>query len=322
MTIASNEQAVVDAVPKQLFIGGEWRDASGGATLAVEDPATGETLCEVADATADDALAALDAACAAQAEWAAHPPRERGEILRRAYEEMIERADELALLMTLEMGKALAESKAEIAYAAEFLRWFAEEAVRIDGRYATAPNGAGRLLTMKQPVGPVPADHPVELPAGDGHAQDRPGGRRRLHDGRQAGEADAAVDARARPDPREGRAAGGRAERRHRAVGQRRDRPADRRPAPAQAVVHRLDRGRPQADRAVGAERAAAVDGARRQRAVPRLRGRRPRRRGRGRDDRQDAQHRRGLHRGEPLPRRTRRSPRSSPTSSPSGWAS
>jgi succinate-semialdehyde dehydrogenase / glutarate-semialdehyde dehydrogenase len=168
MAIATNEQSVVEAVPKGLFIGGEWRAASGGATLAVEDPATGQTFCEVADATPDDARAALDAACAAQAEWAVHPPRERGEILRRAYEEMTERADELALLMTLEMGKAVAESKAEIAYASEFLRWNAEEAVRIDGRYATAPNGAGRLLTMRQPVGPCLLITPWNFPTAMG----------------------------------------------------------------------------------------------------------------------------------------------------------
>src|SRR5690349_10769924 len=168
MSVASNEQAVLDATPKGLFVGGEWRAASGGATLVVEDPATGETLCEVADATPDDARAALDAACAAQAEWAAHPPRERGEILRRAYEEMTARADELALLMTLEMGKSVAESKAEIAYASEFFRWNAEEAVRIDGRFATAPNGAGRLLTMKQPVGPCLLITPWNFPTAMG----------------------------------------------------------------------------------------------------------------------------------------------------------
>jgi succinate-semialdehyde dehydrogenase / glutarate-semialdehyde dehydrogenase len=168
MAIASSEQSVVDAVPKELYIGGEWRAAGGGETLAVEDPATGEVLCEVADATPEDAKAALDAACAVQAEWAAHPPRERGEILRRAYEEMTERADELALLMTLEMGKSVAESKAEIAYASEFFRWSAEEAVRIDGRFATAPNGAGRLLTMKQPVGPCLLITPWNFPAAMG----------------------------------------------------------------------------------------------------------------------------------------------------------
>jgi succinate-semialdehyde dehydrogenase / glutarate-semialdehyde dehydrogenase len=163
-----NESAVVQAAPTKLFIGGEWRDASGGATLGVEDPSTGETLVEVADATPDDAKAALDACVAVQDEWAVHPPRERGEILRRVFEAMTERADELALLMTLEMGKPLAESQAEVAYAAEFLRWFSEEAVRIEGRYATAPNGVGRLITMKQPVGPCYAITPWNFPAAMG----------------------------------------------------------------------------------------------------------------------------------------------------------
>jgi len=161
---ASQEQAAVKAIPKRLYVGGEWRDASGGATLAVEDPSTGETLAEVADATPDDSRAALDACVAVQAEWAAHPPRERGEILRRAWEGINERADELALVMTLEMGKPLAESKAEITYAAEFFRWFAEEAVRIEGRFATAPNGQGRLITMRQPVGPCYAITPWNFP--------------------------------------------------------------------------------------------------------------------------------------------------------------
>ena len=160
----TQEQAAVEAVPRQLFIGGEWRDAGGGERLAVEDPSTGEDLVDVADATPADATAALDAACAVQAEWAAHPPRERGEILRRAWERITERADELALVMTLEMGKPLAESKAEIAYASEFFRWFAEEAVRIEGRFATAPNGQGRLITMRQPVGPCYAITPWNFP--------------------------------------------------------------------------------------------------------------------------------------------------------------
>jgi succinate-semialdehyde dehydrogenase/glutarate-semialdehyde dehydrogenase len=164
MSIAPHEQAVVDAVTPRLFIGGEWRDAAAGGTFAVEDPATGEALRQVADAGPEDGMAALDAAVAAQAGWAAHPPRERGEILRRAFEAITARADELALLMTLEMGKPVAESKAEVAYAAEFFRWFAEEAVRIDGRYAVAPNGAGRLLTMKQPVGPCVLITPWNFP--------------------------------------------------------------------------------------------------------------------------------------------------------------
>jgi succinate-semialdehyde dehydrogenase / glutarate-semialdehyde dehydrogenase len=163
-TTTDNEKAVLDSVATQLFIGGEWRDASGGGTLDVEDPSTGEVLVAVADATPDDAKAALDAACAVQEEWAAHPPRERGEILRRAFERISERADELALLMTLEMGKPIAESKAEVAYASEFFRWFAEEAVRIEGRFAKAPNGVGRLITMRQPVGPCYAITPWNFP--------------------------------------------------------------------------------------------------------------------------------------------------------------
>src|SRR3954470_19809527 len=165
---ATQERTAIDAVPTQLFIGGEWRDASGGATLDVEDPSTGEAIAAVADATPDDAKAALDAACAVQDEWAAPPPRERGEILRRAFEAMSANADDLALVMTLEMGKPLAESKAEITYAAEFLRWFSEEAVRIEGRFGTAPNGVGRLITMKQPVGPCYAITPWNFPAAMG----------------------------------------------------------------------------------------------------------------------------------------------------------
>jgi succinate-semialdehyde dehydrogenase / glutarate-semialdehyde dehydrogenase len=160
---APEEQHAVDQVPKQLYIGGEWRDGAKG-TLSVEDPSTGDSLCEVADASVDDAKAALDAAVEAGPEWSQHPPRERGEILRRGFEAITERADELALLMTLEMGKPLKESKAEIAYGAEFLRWFAEEAVRINGRYAVAPNGQGRLLTMQQPVGPCLLITPWNFP--------------------------------------------------------------------------------------------------------------------------------------------------------------
>jgi succinate-semialdehyde dehydrogenase / glutarate-semialdehyde dehydrogenase len=153
MSIATQEQTVVDRVPKQLYIGGEWRDATGGGTLGVEDPATGETLCEIADGTPEDAAAALDAAVASQAEWAATAPNERSAILWRTFEALADRAEELATLMTLEMGKTIAESKAEIAYAAEFFRWFSGEALRIDGHYKVAGNGAGRVLVMRQPVG-------------------------------------------------------------------------------------------------------------------------------------------------------------------------
>jgi succinate-semialdehyde dehydrogenase / glutarate-semialdehyde dehydrogenase len=154
MAIATQEQQVVDKVQKKLYIGGEWRDASGGGTLEVVDPATEEPLCEVADATPEDAMAALDAAVDKQAEWAATPPNERAGILWKAFELLTERADELALLMTLEMGKPVAESKAEIIYAADFFRWFSGEALRIDGNYKQFANGTSRVLVMKQPVGP------------------------------------------------------------------------------------------------------------------------------------------------------------------------
>ena len=145
------------------------RDVRGRAI-----PPTEETICEVADATPEDAAAALDAAGATQAEWAATPPNERGEILWQAFELMNERADDLALLMTLEMGKPLAESKAEIVYAADFFRWFSGEALRIDGNYKQFAQrhepGAGDEAAGRA----EPDDHAVELPDGDGHAQDRP----------------------------------------------------------------------------------------------------------------------------------------------------
>jgi succinate-semialdehyde dehydrogenase/glutarate-semialdehyde dehydrogenase len=158
------ERRVLEDVPRKLYIGGRWRDGGGGATIPVEDPATGATLVEVADATADDAVAALASAHENQKEWQNTPPRDRGEILRRAFEMIVERKSELALLMTLEMGKTVKESEAEVSYAAEFFRWFAEEAVRIEGRYATAPNGAGRLLVMKQAVGPCVLITPWNFP--------------------------------------------------------------------------------------------------------------------------------------------------------------
>jgi succinate-semialdehyde dehydrogenase/glutarate-semialdehyde dehydrogenase len=162
------EQAVLERVPRRLYIGGEWREASAGGTLTVEDPATEEGLVEVADAQAEDALAALRAAAEVQQEWAASAPRERGEILRRAYEAIVQRTGELALLMTLEMGKALAESRAEIAYAAEFFRWFSEEAARIHGRYMVNTTGKGRILTMRQPVGPCVFVTPWNFPTAMG----------------------------------------------------------------------------------------------------------------------------------------------------------
>ena len=149
------QKSALDAVPTQLFIGGEWRGASDGATFDVTDPATGSVLATIADASVADGRAALDAAVAAQADWARTAPRDRGEMLRAAYELLVERTDTFAMLMTLEMGKTLAEARGEVTYGSEFFRWFSEEAVRIGGRYAVAPNGATRLVTMKQPVGPT-----------------------------------------------------------------------------------------------------------------------------------------------------------------------
>jgi succinate-semialdehyde dehydrogenase/glutarate-semialdehyde dehydrogenase len=164
MSTATAEQAILDAVKPQLYIAGEWRDGGEGGTIPVEDPATGETLIEVADATVDDGKAALGAAHETFATWRDHPPRERGEILRRAFDVVTERADDLALLMTLEMGKPLAESKAEIAYAANFLRWYSEEAVRINGRFTVNETGQGRVLTLEQPVGPCVFITPWNFP--------------------------------------------------------------------------------------------------------------------------------------------------------------
>jgi succinate-semialdehyde dehydrogenase/glutarate-semialdehyde dehydrogenase len=158
------ESEVIDAVGKELFIAGAWRPAKSGDRLAVEDPATGEPLCEIADAGEADALDALSAAHDAQAEWGVHPPRERGEILRRAFELIAARTEQLATLMSLEMGKSLVEARGEVTYANDFLRWFSEEAVRIRGSFSVSPNGKARLLTMRQPVGPCLLITPWNFP--------------------------------------------------------------------------------------------------------------------------------------------------------------
>lgn len=148
-------QGVLRSIRRGLFIGGEWREAAHGGVFSVDDPSTGLPLVDdVSDGDADDARAALDAAVAVQPEWAAVTPRQRSIILRRAFELLIERSDEFALLMTLEMGKPLADSRAEVTYGAEFFRWFSEEAVRIDGRFTPAPDGGGKLIVTSRPVGP------------------------------------------------------------------------------------------------------------------------------------------------------------------------
>ncbi|NKY55780.1 NAD-dependent succinate-semialdehyde dehydrogenase [Nocardia flavorosea] len=159
----ASETDVLDSVPKQLWIGGPV-GAAGGGTFAVHNPANGDVIAEVADATPEDAVRALDAAAAVQADWAATPARERGEILRAVFDRITARAEDFALLMTLEMGKALPESRNEVRYGAEFFRWFSEEAARISGRYLHAPSGTGRILVHKQPVGPCLAITPWNFP--------------------------------------------------------------------------------------------------------------------------------------------------------------
>ncbi|MEV6070352.1 NAD-dependent succinate-semialdehyde dehydrogenase [Nocardia sp. NPDC052001] len=158
-----SERELLESIPTKLWIGGPV-DATGGGTFPVRNPATGETLVEIADATPEDAVRALDAAVAVQAEWAATPARQRGEILRAVFEAITARSEEFALLMTLEMGKALPESRNEVRYGAEFFRWFSEEAVRVHGRYQSAPAGVGRILVHKQPVGPCLAITPWNFP--------------------------------------------------------------------------------------------------------------------------------------------------------------
>jgi succinate-semialdehyde dehydrogenase/glutarate-semialdehyde dehydrogenase len=155
---------VVNRIPKGLLINGEWRDASDGGTFEVENPATGETLATLASATGEDAKAALDAACAVQEDWARTPARERSEILRRGFDLVAKRSEEFATLMTLEMGKPLAEARGEVAYGNEFLRWFAEEAVRLYGRYGATPEGSLRMITTRKPVGPCLLITPWNFP--------------------------------------------------------------------------------------------------------------------------------------------------------------
>ncbi|WP_166462632.1 NAD-dependent succinate-semialdehyde dehydrogenase [Amycolatopsis acidicola] len=163
MTI-DQERAAIAAAPKQLLIGGKWGDASGGGTFGVHDPSTGEVLCQVADGTPEDGARALDVAVATQKSWGKVPARQRSEMLRRAFELMHERADELALVMTLEAGKPVGEAKAEIALAADFVRHFAEEAVRIRGNYQESPAGGARIIVTRQPVGPAILIAPWNFP--------------------------------------------------------------------------------------------------------------------------------------------------------------
>ena len=258
---------------------------------------------EVADAQAQDALEALTAAADAQAEWAAHPPRERGEILRRAYEAIVEKADELALLMTLEMGKSVAESRAEITYAAEFFRWFSEEAVRIHGRYMVNTTGKGRILTMRQPVGPCVFVTPWNFPTAMGTRKIAPA----IAAGctmvvKPAKQTPLSMFALAKILQEAGlpdgvlnvisaKSAGA-------VIGPLLKDPRTRK----LSFTGSTEVGRSLIEQSAAAD-PAGIDGVRWQRPVPGVRGRRPRRRCGGRDARQDAQRRRGVHRRQPLPR-------------------
>jgi succinate-semialdehyde dehydrogenase / glutarate-semialdehyde dehydrogenase len=156
---------ILSKVPTDLFIGGTWRAASEGGRFDVTDPATGDVIAQVADASAEDGLAAVAAAHEAGRAWAAQPPRQRAEVLRRAWQLMTDRADEIATLISLENGKALPDAKGEATYAAEFFRWYAEETVRMDGMVTTAPSGTNRIMVIHQPVGVCVLVTPWNFPA-------------------------------------------------------------------------------------------------------------------------------------------------------------
>ena len=157
-------QSIIDKVNTGLFIDGQWRDAETGDTIDVINPATGKVIAKVADGSEKDAQDAIEAAGRAQKSWAATPPRERGEILRRAFELLMEKQDEIGAVMTAEMGKSLTEAKGEVAYGAEFFRWFSEEAVRVGGDYMKSTDGKNRLMISKEPVGPCILVTPWNFP--------------------------------------------------------------------------------------------------------------------------------------------------------------
>jgi len=166
--LQTHTSAVADAVakvPTQLIVGGAQRPASDGSTFEVFDPATGETLATVANGTVDDAVACVDAAAAAADDWARTAPRKRSEILQRTYQLMVDRADELALMITAENGKALSDARGEVLYSAEFFRWYAEEAVRIRGEISVAPGGANKIIVIRQPIGIALLVTPWNFPA-------------------------------------------------------------------------------------------------------------------------------------------------------------
>ena len=317
---AQREAALLASVPTGLLIDGQWRPAASGKTFDVEDPATGKVLLSLADAGPEDGTAALDAAAAAQESWAKVPPRERGEILRRAFEMVTARAEDFALLMTLEMGKPLAEARGEVTYGAEFLRWFSEEAVRAFGRYSVSPDGKSRLLVTKKPVGPCLLITPWNFPLAMATRKIAPavaaGCTMVLKSANLTpltSQLFAAVMVEAGlpagvlnviPTSTAGATTG----------------PLIKDSAAPEAVLHRLHRGRPPAALGRVRDRAADLDGARRQRPVRGVRGRRRRCRRRRGDAGEAAEHGRGLHRGEPVHRARIRRAGVRARSSPRRW--
>ena len=288
-------------VPKALMIGGEQRAASDGATFDVLDPATGQVLATVASGTVDDAVSCVDAAAAAAAGWAATAPRQRSDILRRAYELMVERADILARLIVAENGKALPDARGEVLYSAEFFRWYAEEAVRIKGEIQTAPGGANKIIVVHQPVGIAVLVTPWNFPAAMASRKIGPA----LAAGctvilKPASETPLTALALAAILAEAGVPRGVVNVVAFQTIGPGRGRHAGRSSGP-ETVLHRIHRSRP--DAAAPRQRAdhQLLHGARWQRTVHRVRGCGSRCRHRGRVDRQDAERRRGLHRRQPL---------------------
>lgn len=168
MTLLSiSEPLDVDGltVPRQLLIAGNWRDARDADTVEVINPSDASVITDIADADVEDGLAAVDAAAGALPEWAATPPRRRAEILRRCFELMTERSEQIAHLISLENGKALSDARGEVAYAAEFFRWYAEEAVRIIGDVSVSPSGSNRILVQHMPIGVCVLITPWNFPA-------------------------------------------------------------------------------------------------------------------------------------------------------------
>jgi succinate-semialdehyde dehydrogenase/glutarate-semialdehyde dehydrogenase len=168
VSLATQEKAGAPALASyktDLYIDGRWVPGSTGARIDVRDPSTGKVIDSVADGSVEDGLAAVDAAAAAAADWAATPPRKRAEILRKAFELMTARAEEFAQLISLENGKALPDARGEVGYAAEFFRWFSEEAVRVLGDITLAPSGANRIMVQYQPIGIAVLITPWNFPA-------------------------------------------------------------------------------------------------------------------------------------------------------------